>query len=133
MILWVATNGSHFKKLALEAILRPTSFPHFVDRPNELRTDRAQRWRTEYKDLADKQHRHVLATVCWIFHEFKTYTTLVAALQDVADRSIANQDLSAFQFRICQDPLEATVDYRLLGSAKTHTLTLRSKSPAQQE
>jgi hypothetical protein len=133
MILWVSTNGAHFRKVALEAILRPTSFPHFVERPNELRTERAQRWRTEYKDLAEKQHLHVLATVCWIFAEAQTRVALDLALQAVADKAIAHNDLSAFQFRTATDPMEATVSYRLLGSAKTHTLTLRSKSPAQQE
>lgn len=132
MNIWVALNGTTFRRTPQETVLRPTSFPHFVERPNELRTMRAQRWRQTYKELSQEQHQWVFATVYWEFATHTRLADLMQRLRTIGDVSAAQNQLSSFQTIVVADPTEVSVSYRLLGSSKTHTLTLRSSSPSQQ-
>lgn len=133
MNIWIAKDGAHWTPHALETIPKPVSFPRFATYPNELPTARAQRWRQTFKELANKQHDHVLAMAAWAIHDAKGAPSLERIMKDYADQIAAFQDLEFFTYRTADQPLELTVLYRLRGSSKTYQLTLSPLSPSQQE
>jgi hypothetical protein len=133
MNVWSSWNGSHFKRTPLETLLKPISFPVFYSRKGETRTQRAQRWRSEYKELTAKQHNAVLALVAHALAEAKGVPSLTAALQAETDKLLTGLYVLDFKFWVADSPLEVTVHYRLLGSAKTNALTVSLRSPSQQE
>jgi len=133
MNFWIALDNSYWKKQPLETLLRPSTFPRFQVRPNELPSERAQRWRAEYKDLSEQQNQFILAVVCWAIHDSKGVPSLREALQKWGDSFAANQDLDLFSFRVVAEPREVCVNYKLAGSSRTHQLSVSSSSPSEQE
>lgn len=131
MNLWVAFGSSHRRRQPLETLLRPVDFPHFQDRPNELRSERVNRWRAEYKELSERQHQFLLAVVCYAVSEARGIPSLEQALQTWADHFMAYRDLDMFHFQ-CTIPLEVGVQYRLSGSSRTHHLSVSIKSPSEE-
>ena len=133
MNVWSSWNGSHFKRTPLETLLKVVPFPVFHSRKGETATQRSQRWRSEYKELAAKQHNAVLAIVAHALADAKVMPSLAEALQAETDTLRTGLYVLDFKFWVSESPLEATVHYRLLGSVRTHTLTVRLRSPSQQE
>jgi len=131
MNLWVAYDLEHAKKIALETLIKPVAFPCFQDRPNELRTERIQRWRSEYKELSERQHKFILSVVCHALSEAQGIPSLQQSLQKWADHFAASRDLDLFSFR-CVEPLSLGIDYRLSGSSRTHHLSVSTRSPSEE-
>ncbi len=134
MTLWTSTDGKPFIRTPLALFLRPIDFPVFRDQPAELPNQRAQRWRSEFKELANKQHDFVLASACYAFEDHqRTPSALKAVLQGLGDRLTGQRHMDFFSVNIAQEPLEVSVNYRLAGSSKLHSIVVSGLNPSSME
>lgn len=120
--IWISRDGGAPKAVNLATIPKPVSYPRFTTHPNELPTARAQRWRNTFKELAEKQHEHVIQCAAYSLNRSKSAKDLERDMKDLADHFAAHHDMDLFVAQAFNRLL--TITYQLAGSSRTHRITL---------